>query len=172
MYARHMGTCCTRRPERASSCELLCGSWERNLGFLQGQPVLLPAELPPAPNPAVLSCLSPISWCPFPSPELLSPEPFLLLLPSQIQQQWLLYTIRLDHMMEDALRMNVKWSLLELSKAINGDGKTTPNPLFRVLVILQDDIPGGVAQVRATGPPAPQDYHTLVLIFFQVFFKH
>ncbi|KAK7827526.1 hypothetical protein U0070_026732 [Myodes glareolus] len=66
----------------------------------------------------------------------------------EIQQQWLLYTIRLDHMMEDALRMNVKWSLLELSKAINGDGKTTPNPLFRVLVILQDDIPGGVAQVE------------------------
>ncbi|XP_075848159.1 dynein axonemal heavy chain 2 [Microtus pennsylvanicus] len=66
----------------------------------------------------------------------------------EIQQQWLLYTIRLDHMMEDALRMNVKWSLLELSKAINGDGKSTLNPLFRVLVILQDDMPGGVAQVE------------------------
>ncbi|XP_028725159.1 dynein heavy chain 2, axonemal [Peromyscus leucopus] len=65
-----------------------------------------------------------------------------------IQQQWLLYTIRLDHMMEDALRMNVKWSLLELSKAISGDGKTTPNPLFRVLVILQNEGQGGVAQVE------------------------
>ncbi|ERE69395.1 dynein heavy chain 6, axonemal-like protein [Cricetulus griseus] len=51
-------------------------------------------------------------------------------------------------MMEDALRMNVKWSLLELSKAINGDGKTTPNPLFRVLVILQSDVNGGMAQVE------------------------
>ena len=59
----------------------------------------------------------------------------------------MLYTIRLDHMMEDALRLNVKWSLLELSKAINGDGKTTPNPLFRVLVILKNDLQGGVAQV-------------------------
>uniref|UniRef100_A0A8C6W7X2 Dynein axonemal heavy chain 2 n=1 Tax=Nannospalax galili TaxID=1026970 RepID=A0A8C6W7X2_NANGA len=66
----------------------------------------------------------------------------------EIQQQWLLYTIRLDHMMEDALRLNVKWSLLELSKAINGDGKTIPNPLFRVLVILQNDTQGGVAQVE------------------------
>nr|XP_034361929.1 LOW QUALITY PROTEIN: dynein heavy chain 2, axonemal [Arvicanthis niloticus] len=66
----------------------------------------------------------------------------------EIQQQWLLYTIRLDHMMEDALRLNVKWSLLELSKAINGDGKTTPNPLFRVLVILQNDVQGGGAQVE------------------------
>ncbi|XP_031208338.1 dynein heavy chain 2, axonemal isoform X2 [Mastomys coucha] len=66
----------------------------------------------------------------------------------EIQQQWLLYTIRLDHMMEDALRMNVKWSLLELSKAINGDGKTTPNPLFRVLVILQNDVQGGGSRVE------------------------
>ncbi|XP_030889960.1 dynein heavy chain 2, axonemal-like [Leptonychotes weddellii] len=66
----------------------------------------------------------------------------------EIQQQWMLYTIRLDRMMEDALRLNVKWSLLELSKAINGDGKTTPNPLFRVLVILQNDTQGGVAQVE------------------------
>lgn len=68
----------------------------------------------------------------------------------------MLYTIRLDHMMEDALRLNVKWSLLELSKAINGDGKTTPNPLFRVLVILKTDVQGGEAQVRTTVAPAGQ----------------
>uniref|UniRef100_G1NZY7 Dynein axonemal heavy chain 2 n=1 Tax=Myotis lucifugus TaxID=59463 RepID=G1NZY7_MYOLU len=67
---------------------------------------------------------------------------------SEIQQQWMLYTIRLDHMMEDALRLNVKWSLLELSKAINGDGKTSPNPLFRVLVILQNDMQGNAKQVE------------------------
>ncbi|XP_046278077.1 dynein axonemal heavy chain 2 isoform X2 [Marmota monax] len=66
----------------------------------------------------------------------------------EIQQQWMLYTIRLDHMMEDALRLNVKWSLLELSKAINGDGKSTPNPVFRVLVILQNDVQGGIAKVE------------------------
>uniref|UniRef100_A0A2K5CLM4 Dynein axonemal heavy chain 2 n=1 Tax=Aotus nancymaae TaxID=37293 RepID=A0A2K5CLM4_AOTNA len=66
----------------------------------------------------------------------------------EIQQQWMLYMIRLDRMMEDALHLNVKWSLLELSKAINGDGKTSPNPLFRVLVILKNDMQGGVAQVE------------------------
>ncbi|XP_048221841.1 dynein axonemal heavy chain 2 isoform X1 [Perognathus longimembris pacificus] len=66
----------------------------------------------------------------------------------EIQQQWMLYMIRLDRMMEEALRLNIKWSLLELSKAINGDGKTTPNPLFRVLVILKSDTQGGVAQVE------------------------
>ncbi|KAM4844901.1 dynein axonemal heavy chain 2 isoform 2-T2 [Thomomys bottae] len=66
----------------------------------------------------------------------------------EIQQQWMLYMVRLDRMMEEALRLNIKWSLLELSKAINGDGKTTPNPLFRVLVILQNDPQGGAAQVE------------------------
>ena len=42
-------------------------------------------------------------------------------------------------MVEEAFRLNVKWSLQELSKAINGDGKSAPNPLFRVKVILQGD---------------------------------
>lgn len=79
----------------------------------------------------------------------------------------MLYTIRLDHMTEDALRLNVKWSLLELSKAINGDGKTTPNPLFRVLVILENDMQGGVAQVGTTLPPIPQNYHTVFASFSQ-----
>ncbi|XP_038624757.1 dynein heavy chain 2, axonemal [Tachyglossus aculeatus] len=66
----------------------------------------------------------------------------------EIQQQWIAYTIRLDRMVEEALRLNVKWSLLELSKAINGDGKTTPNPLFRVMVVLHSDGPGDVAKVE------------------------
>ena len=35
-------------------------------------------------------------------------------------------------MVEEACRLNVKWSLQELSKAINGDGKTAPNSLFKV----------------------------------------
>ncbi len=42
-------------------------------------------------------------------------------------------------MLEEAFRLNVKWSLQELSKAINGDGKTSPNPLFRVKVVLEGD---------------------------------
>lgn len=54
-------------------------------------------------------------------------------------------------MMEDALRLNVKWSLMELSRAINGDGKTSPNPLFRVKVILQDNSPGQTPQVSRGG---------------------
>ena len=32
--------------------------------------------------------------------------------------------------------MNIKFSLQEISKAINGDGKMGPNPLFRVNITL------------------------------------
>ncbi|KAK9398331.1 dynein heavy chain 2 axonemal-like [Crotalus adamanteus] len=65
----------------------------------------------------------------------------------EVQQHWFNYTVRMNRMMEDALRLNVKWSLMELSRAINGDGKTSPNPLFRVKVILQDNSPGQTPQV-------------------------
>ena len=48
--------------------------------------------------------------------------------------------MRMDRMVEEAFRLNIKWSLQELSRAINGDGKTLPNPLFKVKVILTDKI--------------------------------
>nr|XP_048689619.1 dynein axonemal heavy chain 2 isoform X1 [Caretta caretta] len=67
---------------------------------------------------------------------------------AEVQQYWMAYTIKMNRMMEEAFRLNVKWSLLELSKAINGDGKTMPNPLFRVKVILQDNYPAPSAQVE------------------------
>ncbi|KAF7236744.1 Dynein heavy chain 2, axonemal, partial [Varanus komodoensis] len=66
----------------------------------------------------------------------------------EVQQHWFNYTVKMDRMMEDALRLNVKWSLMQLSKAINGDGKASPNPLFRVKVILQDTCPGQAPQVE------------------------
>lgn len=42
-------------------------------------------------------------------------------------------------MVEEACRLNVKWSLQELSRVINGDGKSSPNPLFRIKVTLIGD---------------------------------
>jgi len=45
----------------------------------------------------------------------------------------------MDKMVEEACRLNIKWSLQELSRAINGDGKSAPNPLFKVKVILEGD---------------------------------
>jgi len=45
----------------------------------------------------------------------------------------------MDRMVEEAFRLNVKWSLQELSKAINGDGKSAPSPLFKVKVVLESN---------------------------------
>ncbi|XP_064639639.1 dynein axonemal heavy chain 2-like isoform X2 [Lineus longissimus] len=56
---------------------------------------------------------------------------------NEVQQHWHLYTEKMDRMVEEAFRLNVKWSLQELSRAINGDGKSAPNPLFRVKVVLE-----------------------------------
>ncbi|XP_046574741.1 LOW QUALITY PROTEIN: dynein axonemal heavy chain 2-like [Haliotis rubra] len=58
---------------------------------------------------------------------------------AEVQQHWHRYTEKMDKMVEEAFRLNVKYSLQELSKAINGDGKSQPNPLFRVKVILEQD---------------------------------
>ena len=41
-------------------------------------------------------------------------------------------------MVEEAFRLNIKRSLQELSRAIHGDGKTAPNPLFKVKVVLHE----------------------------------
>ncbi|CAG5134523.1 unnamed protein product, partial [Candidula unifasciata] len=56
-----------------------------------------------------------------------------------VQQHWYRYTEKMDKMLEEAFRLNVKWSLQELSKSINGDGKSAPNPLFKVKVILEGE---------------------------------
>ncbi|XP_036403568.1 dynein heavy chain 2, axonemal [Megalops cyprinoides] len=66
----------------------------------------------------------------------------------EVQQHWVSYTEKMDCMVEQALRLNIKWSLQELSKAINGDSKTTPNPLFRVQVVLHQDAPGATERVE------------------------
>ena len=58
---------------------------------------------------------------------------------AEVKQNWHGYTERVDRMVEEAPRLNVKWSLQELARAINGDGKSGPNPLFKVKVELEDD---------------------------------
>uniref|UniRef100_A0A4W6ECP9 Dynein axonemal heavy chain 2 n=1 Tax=Lates calcarifer TaxID=8187 RepID=A0A4W6ECP9_LATCA len=55
----------------------------------------------------------------------------------EVQEHWLTYTEKVDHMVEEALRSNIKCSMKKLSRAINGDSKTSPNPLFKVLVTLR-----------------------------------
>ncbi len=55
---------------------------------------------------------------------------------------------KMDRMVEEAFHVNIKRSLQELSKSINGDGKTSPNPLFRVEVVLTQQTPRSPAQVH------------------------
>ncbi|XP_062904770.1 dynein axonemal heavy chain 2 [Mobula hypostoma] len=62
----------------------------------------------------------------------------------EVQHYWSNYAKKVDRLVEESFRLNIKRSLLELSKAINGDPKSTPNALFRVLVVLQDSTPGKV----------------------------
>ncbi|XP_030635110.1 dynein heavy chain 2, axonemal [Chanos chanos] len=66
----------------------------------------------------------------------------------EVQQHWVAHTEKVDRMVEEALRLNIKGSLQELSKAINGDSKTSPNPLFRVQVVLRQETPGSAEQVE------------------------
>ncbi|OQR95763.1 dynein heavy chain, partial [Thraustotheca clavata] len=58
--------------------------------------------------------------------------------PGDVQREWARFVERADKALEDSLRQSVKKSLQELSKAINGDAKTDPHPLFRVHVVLED----------------------------------
>lgn len=57
-----------------------------------------------------------------------------------VHTHWVAYTEQMDRMVEESLRLNVKWSLQELSHAIYGDGKTMPDPVFKVRVVLKDGI--------------------------------
>jgi len=67
----------------------------------------------------------------------------------QVQAHWLRYTEKMDRMVEEAFRLNVKWSLQELSRAINGDGKSAPNPLLRVKVVLEGDKVSSIAVLHS-----------------------
>nr|XP_040043942.1 dynein heavy chain 2, axonemal isoform X1 [Gasterosteus aculeatus aculeatus] len=59
----------------------------------------------------------------------------------EVQEQWEIYTEKMDMLVEQALRSNIKRSMETLSRAINGDGKTSPSPLFKVLVALRQATP-------------------------------
>nr|CAH8839495.1 unnamed protein product [Trichobilharzia regenti] len=59
---------------------------------------------------------------------------------ADIQMHWTKYTEKMDHFCEEAFRINVKSSLSELQRAINGDGRNDPNPLFKVSLNLDNDV--------------------------------
>lgn len=68
----------------------------------------------------------------------------------QVQHYWEIYSKKVDQLVQEALRTNIKNSMKKLSKAINGDNKTTPNPLFQVLVVLLEPSPHVTPKVLPT----------------------
>ncbi|XP_062301425.1 dynein axonemal heavy chain 2 [Scomber scombrus] len=66
----------------------------------------------------------------------------------EVQEHWVTYTEKVDHMVEEALRSNIMRSMKKLSRAINGDSKTSPNPLFKVLVALRQATPQTTPKVE------------------------
>ncbi|VDD80599.1 unnamed protein product [Mesocestoides corti] len=57
-----------------------------------------------------------------------------------VQAHWYSYTERMDRYCQEAFRMNVKLSLSDLRRAINGDGRNEPNPLFKILLNLDGSV--------------------------------
>ncbi|XP_027143976.1 dynein heavy chain 2, axonemal isoform X2 [Larimichthys crocea] len=66
----------------------------------------------------------------------------------EVQDHWVTYTEKVDHMVEEALKSNIKQSMKNLSRAINGDSKTSPNPLFKVQVALRQTTPQTTPKVE------------------------
>ena len=64
--------------------------------------------------------------------------------------------------MYEAFRLNVKRSLLVLSKAINGDSKSGPYPLFNIKVLLENNKVGQL--VGCLTGLARRHYFTEVII--------
>ena len=96
-----------------------------------------PPSLPPSP-PLSLPSLSPLS----PTLTSLSPPRQVFQGDSkEVQAHLQTYSLKMDSMVQEALRLNVKWSLQELSRAVaSSGGKSSPNPLFKVKVILTSQV--------------------------------
>ena len=69
----------------------------------------------------------------------------------EVHIHWVVFTEKMDEMMEEALRLNVKWSLLELSHAFSGDGKSALDPIFKVKVELEEGIEFSPTMDEVTG---------------------
>jgi dynein heavy chain len=56
----------------------------------------------------------------------------------EVERYWARYCGEIDMKLQEALRLNVKKSLQDLTRAIAGDGKTVPGPVFGVSLSLED----------------------------------
>ncbi|KAM4540607.1 dynein axonemal heavy chain 2-like [Fundulus diaphanus] len=60
---------------------------------------------------------------------------------AEVQEHWAAYTEKVDRMVEKAFRFNIRDSMKKLCRAVTGDNKTSPSPLFKVLVALRQTSP-------------------------------
>ncbi|XP_054907024.1 dynein axonemal heavy chain 2 isoform X1 [Poeciliopsis prolifica] len=67
---------------------------------------------------------------------------------AEVQEHWESYSEKVDHIVEEAFRFNIRDSMKKLSRAINGDSKTSPSPLFKVLVLLRQATPQSVPKLE------------------------
>ncbi|XP_041842513.1 dynein heavy chain 2, axonemal [Melanotaenia boesemani] len=67
---------------------------------------------------------------------------------AEVQEHWVTYMEKVDHMIEEAFRSNIRDSMKKLYRAICGDTKTSPNPLFKVLVALSQTPPQTAPKVE------------------------
>ncbi|XP_068440309.1 dynein axonemal heavy chain 2 [Clinocottus analis] len=70
----------------------------------------------------------------------------------EVHEHWVTYTEKVDHLVEQALKCNIKRCMEKLSRAINGDNKTSHNPLFKVLVALRQATPQTKPKVEFSPP--------------------
>lgn len=59
------------------------------------------------------------------------------------------YAKKVDQIVEEALRSNIKQCMTQLCRAVSGDNKTSPSPLFKVLVTLRQASPNATPKVQA-----------------------
>ena len=57
---------------------------------------------------------------------------------ADVYQKWIDYVESVDGHLQEAIRINIKSSLIELSQAIHGNGKVPPPALFKVDVLLEN----------------------------------
>lgn len=55
----------------------------------------------------------------------------------QVHNHFETYAKKVDQVVEEALRSNVKQCMAQLCRAVSGDSKTPPSPLFKVLLTLR-----------------------------------
>lgn len=55
----------------------------------------------------------------------------------KVQDHFETYAKKVDKVVEEALRSNIKQCMTQLCRAVSGDSKSSPSPLFKVLVTLR-----------------------------------